>query len=496
MDSKDPSLEVGAVEEATEEELQLAAACALVGTTLRGKYRLDRVLGAGGMGAVFASTHRNQAELAIKMLHPELAASADVRNRFLREGYAANSVKHPGVVRVLDDDVAENGSPFLVMELLSGDGVEALWEAHGFELAPRMALAIADQLLDVLAAAHDKGIVHRDIKPANLFVLRDGTVKVLDFGIARVRDSVARSAAHTGSRLLLGTPAFMAPEQARAEAKEIDGQSDLWAVGATIFALVSGAYVHEGESALQILMRCANVPARSLAEVAPGISASIVAFVDRALAFEKADRWTDARAMQAALRATWAEVFGGPVTREVLVAMATGLSPTLPPASTTRDGATPPLVHVSTYEVAGSPAALLARPPRATTTGRPVVRRPAPVERRSDRRLAIGAALALAVVLAIAIGPRLAASPAPSALVQTDATAEPLAPVAPPSPAAAPVPATPATSASPAPSARPVVAPIRTRPAVSAGASASAPACEPPFYFDAQNRKVFKPECL
>src|SRR5580692_8729612 len=108
-----------------------------LGTVLRGKYRLDRVLGVGGMAVVYKATHRNQAEFAIKMLHPELSLNQDVRTRFLREGYAANSVKHPGAVRVVDDDIAEDGAAFLVMELLDGEGVEALWERANHRVPPR-----------------------------------------------------------------------------------------------------------------------------------------------------------------------------------------------------------------------------------------------------------------------------------------------------------------------------------------------------------------------
>src|SRR5580698_8604706 len=140
-----------------------------VGTVLRGKYRIDRVLGVGGMAVVYRATHRNQAEFAIKMLHPELSMRERLRQRFLREGLAANSVKHPGVCAVVDDDVAEDGAAFLVMELLIGTSVQALAKASGKKIPVQQACNILDQLLDVLAAAHEKGIIHRDIKPANLF---------------------------------------------------------------------------------------------------------------------------------------------------------------------------------------------------------------------------------------------------------------------------------------------------------------------------------------
>ena len=195
------------------EDSELARRAQLrVGSTLRGKYRIDAVLGVGGMATVYRATHRNQAEFAIKMLHPELGLSEDLRARFLREGYAANSVKHPGAVRVVDDDVGEDGAAFLVMELLHGRGVDVLWQMHGERLPVSIAVSIGEQVLDVLAAAHDKGIVHRDIKPQNLVVTTDGNAKVLDFGIARARDAASLGAgAHgTGTGILLGTPAFMA----------------------------------------------------------------------------------------------------------------------------------------------------------------------------------------------------------------------------------------------------------------------------------------------
>src|SRR5580704_7491550 len=161
---------------------------ARVGTTLHNKWRLERLLGVGGMAAVYAATHRNGARGAIKMLHLQVSLDAEARRRFLREGYLANAVGHPGAVSVLDDDVAEDGSAYLVMELLEGESLETRAERRGGRLPPAEVLVYADRLLDVLAAAHHKGIVHRDIKPDNVFVTQDGTLKLLDFGIARLRD--------------------------------------------------------------------------------------------------------------------------------------------------------------------------------------------------------------------------------------------------------------------------------------------------------------------
>jgi eukaryotic-like serine/threonine-protein kinase len=178
---------------------------ARLGIVLRGKYRLDRVLGIGGMATVYAATHRNKKHVAIKMLHPELSNRENIRTRFLREGYVANSVDHLGAVSVLDDDVAEDGSAFLVMELLHGSAIDELAAREG-RLSVALVLSIADALLAVLEAAHDKGIIHRDLKPANLFLTNDGRLQVLDFGIARLHDETTGEATAAGA--MLGTPSL------------------------------------------------------------------------------------------------------------------------------------------------------------------------------------------------------------------------------------------------------------------------------------------------
>jgi eukaryotic-like serine/threonine-protein kinase len=297
-----------------------ARAEARVGSTLNGKYRLDRVLGVGGMAVVYEVTHRNQKRFALKMLHAELSVHEDIRRRFLREGYAANTVDHPGALAVLDDDTSEDGSAFLVMELLDGLPLDAILAQNERRLPPEAVLSIADQLLDVLVAAHAKGIVHRDLKPANLFSLRDGTVKVLDFGIARLQDSSSSSqATHTG--VMLGTPAYMPPEQALAQSSEIDSKTDLWAVGATLFTLLSGANVHPGQTATQILVAAAMQPARSVTAVAPWVDPRVVEVVDHALAFKKEARWESAQAMRDAVRAASQAVFEGPPSRAPLAAL-------------------------------------------------------------------------------------------------------------------------------------------------------------------------------
>jgi eukaryotic-like serine/threonine-protein kinase len=270
-------------------------------SVVKNKWHIDARLGAGGMAVVYAATHRNGNRVALKVLNYEWSRDPTVRARFLREGYLANSVGHPGAVKVLDDDVAEDGCVFLVMELLEGESLETRRERLGGRLPVDEVFTVGDQLLDLLDVAHHKGIVHRDIKPQNVFVTKEGVVKVLDFGIARMRLSAGES---TSTGLMLGTPDFMSPEQAAGNPEQVDARSDLWSVGATLFTLLSGQSVHSAQTLREYLLATATSPARSLAAAVPGAPPPLVLVVDRALALHKELRWQDARAMQDALR--WA----------------------------------------------------------------------------------------------------------------------------------------------------------------------------------------------
>jgi len=268
-----------------------------IGTTLRGKYSLERVLGVGAMGAVFAATHRNGMRVAIKLLHPEMSRDEDIRRRFVREGYIANRVKHPGVVRIIDDDVDEEGTAFLVMELLEGRTLDAEWEASGWRLPPERVGSLVVSLLDVLVAIHSEGIVHRDIKPDNVFLTSDGGLKILDLGIARVVES--RTTTKIG--VLMGTPGFVAPEQALGNAPAIDARTDVFAVGALLFALLVGEVIHPADTAMEQMVLAASKQARSLRAAWPEAPDGLVTVVDGALAFDKTQRWATAADMKDAL---------------------------------------------------------------------------------------------------------------------------------------------------------------------------------------------------
>jgi len=278
---------------------------ARLGTVLNGKWRLDEILGIGGMATVYASMHRNQKRAAVKMLHPELSIDESVRTRFLREGYMANSVDHPGAVTIFDDDIAEDGSAFLVMELLEGETLNARLQRQGV-LPLAEVLALADQVLDILIAAHEKGIVHRDLKPDNLFITLTGEVKLLDFGIARLRQLPIAGASSTATGLFMGTPAFKAPEHARGKWSEVDPRSDLWSLGATLYTALAGVFVHESETPMDTLVLAVTKPARPIRQIKPDIPAEVAELIDKALAYKKEDRWESAKTMRAALRSAMA----------------------------------------------------------------------------------------------------------------------------------------------------------------------------------------------
>ena len=285
-------------------KLDTLYARALVGRQLCGRWRLVRVLGTGGMSTVFEGVHRNGKRVAIKVLHPELTFVPRLRTRFRREAYVANRVDHPDAVSIDDDDVTDDGLVFLVMEYLEGETLGALMRNRGAPLPVSQVVTAALGVLDVLAVAHRKGVIHRDVKPDNVFVTRhDHRIKLLDFGIASLRDLSAGKPDVTGTNATLGTPAFMAPEQARGRTSEVDVTTDLWAVGATMFTLLTGRFVHEGSTRNELLIAAATEPARSLGSVAMGLHDVVVETVDRALAFDKQRRWPDADSMRAPLLA-------------------------------------------------------------------------------------------------------------------------------------------------------------------------------------------------
>jgi eukaryotic-like serine/threonine-protein kinase len=280
-----------------------------VGMLVR-KWTLDRLIDVGGMAAVYAATHRNQNRVALKVLHPEFARIPEAKERFLREGYAANKVGHTGAVTVLDDDELEDGTPFIVMELLQGLSLEDRLQDKRL-LSAAEVFYIADQVLDVLAAAHAQSIIHRDIKPANLFLTPEGVVKVLDFGLARLMDVAGLVRTQPGT--VIGTAAFMSPEQARGKRELVDHRTDIFAVGAVMFYALTGRFIYDGKNPADMLIAAITTRARPLRSIVPGLPEPVAAVVDRALAFELDDRFADASSMQAELRRVYESVQNTPL---------------------------------------------------------------------------------------------------------------------------------------------------------------------------------------
>jgi serine/threonine-protein kinase len=513
---------------------------ARLGMVLRGKYRLDGVLGIGGMAVVYKATHRNQAEFAIKMLLPEHSMVEEIRTRFLREGYAANSVKHPGAVRVVDDDVSEEGTAFLVLELLRGAACDKLSADHGGRLPVEAACAVGLQVLDVLEAAHSKGIIHRDIKPANLFVQRDGAIKVFDFGIARVRETMSTGSHTTGSGMLLGTPAFMAPEQAMGKASDVDARADIWAVGATLFALMSGSTVHEGDTGRELLVKLISQPARSLSAVAPAVPSALGKVIDQALTVDREQRWPSAQAMRSALEEATSQLWGEPPGRAVLAALVASM---VPASAVETTGAGKPTQAWGGPGVAPTmPVRQHSPVPQPPLVRAAVVETSTPVSR--ERSAPPGQRRSLALTVLAGLG-ALGALGAFFILRYQRATPEPPLPISTATVSAVstalPVPAVPPVASIDATIARPAIADSATAnraaaahiagekvsmsalaakvasskaawsdagasllPAVSTAPPAATaepqgsarPSCNPPFYYDSNYNRVFKKECL
>ncbi|MFO0606655.1 MAG: serine/threonine-protein kinase [Polyangiales bacterium] len=273
------------------------------GDVIAGRYKVVRRLGSGGMGAVFeAENLRTGRRVALKIVHAELAAKPELARRFEREARAAAQLEHPHVVDILDlGDDAARGIQFLVQEFLEGESLADRMVREG-PLSPRAALEALTPIADALAAVHAAGLVHRDVKPENVFLQRRGeaeTPKLIDFGV------VAYAAGPPTVRLtkagtLVGTPAYMSPEQALDAS--VDGRADLWSLGVVLYEALSGERPYDADDPDQLLAKIRFEAPRPLASVMPGLPASLVAAVDRALQRDRAARWPTAVAFRDALR--------------------------------------------------------------------------------------------------------------------------------------------------------------------------------------------------
>lgn len=272
----------------------------LVGTTVAGAYRVVRLLGEGGMGRVYETHHTRipGKRFALKTLHPELAQHPTILARFQREAEAAASVRSPHIVEIFDVNRLSDGRPCIVAEYLDGQGLGELLAASGGRLPVGTAVRIAREVCDGIAAAHAAGVVHRDIKPENIFLTGDPacpTVKVLDFGISKT--STPSTLTRTG--MVLGTPAYMAPEQAKGD--EIDARADIYAVGAVLYHALTGQRPFERNDPTAVLLAVMTEEPPAPRTLNPEIPPALELVVQRAMAKEKEGRHASMSELASAL---------------------------------------------------------------------------------------------------------------------------------------------------------------------------------------------------
>jgi serine/threonine protein kinase len=312
----------------------------LIGVTLDGRYRLDAVLGEGGMGSVFRATQlAMDRKVAVKLLKPHLTGEPTALARFSREARATLKVDSPHAVKILDFGITPLGDYYMVLEYLDGRTVQRELEIDG-PFTPSRVAHIARQALHALAAAHGIGLIHRDVKPDNLLLMRAGAdgdyTKILDFGVAKLMQGPAGDPAQlalTAAGMVFGTPEFMSPEQACGQV--LDGRSDLYSLAATMYVMLTGATLFEGKTAIELLTHHARTPAPHLEMARPELAAypELDQLLQRCLAKHRTQRPESAAAMDALIRAIEPTLARPPGPGAPLAA----------PASPT------PVIHTSSY---------------------------------------------------------------------------------------------------------------------------------------------------
>jgi serine/threonine protein kinase len=275
-----------------------------VGEVVGEKYRLVRLLGEGGMGSVYEARHDVIGRrFAVKFLHAELAGHPEILARFRREAQAAGSLENENIAAVTDFGSSPDGAPYIVMEFLEGEDLAKTLARHG-PLPIARAAHILIQVCRGLVAAHGRGIVHRDLKPENLLLQQRGDggdlVKILDFGIAKLKSTEHRPEAATRTGITLGTPYYMPPEQARGQ-KELDERADIYALGVILFELLSAQKPHNGENYNAILYSILMGAAPRIEAFRPDLPPELANVVHRAMAGDAKDRYQSVSELAQAL---------------------------------------------------------------------------------------------------------------------------------------------------------------------------------------------------
>jgi serine/threonine-protein kinase len=407
----------------------------LAGDVLAARWRLDEKIDAGAMGEIFRGRHCVLGHtVAVKVMIPDAARDGASTERFLREARIAARLRHPHVVRVEDFGVSDEGRSFLVMELLRGESL-ARRIARAPRLTPAEVREIVRQLCDALDTAHAEGIIHRDLKPENIFLCdpREGAlhVKVLDFGVAKFADALSEGGHATASNALIGTPKYMSPEQARSS-RDLDGRSDLWAVGMLVYEMLTGRHPFEGEAIAELLVAILTHRIPAPTSVCPSLPPSLDVWISRALARNRAERFATGRALSDAL--------GDALDGRVDESWAEGWEPQEAPRRATLRVQRPALAEVTAEEAPEAIPAIAGDAPRVVDP-----RKESQELRSSWRSGVLAGLLASAAVFGIAqlrrpvtpsAPPRVVVAPVPAPLPAVVASPEPAAIPETPSPPA------------------------------------------------------------
>jgi hypothetical protein len=485
-----------------------AAAGVREGDVLVGKYRVERVLGVGGMGVVVAAHHiQLDQKVALKFLLPEALGNREAVARFAREARAAVKIQSEHVARVTDVGALPNGAPYMVMEYLDG-GDLAAWLKQRGALPIEQAVEFVLHACIAVADAHALGIVHRDLKPANLFCVRrsDGqlSIKVLDFGISKMLDTSGLAAGSvTRTSALMGSPLYMSPEQMRSS-KDVDAQTDIWALGVILFELMTGRPAFQADSVTELAIMVTNEPAPPIRSFRRDVPSGLEVIILKCLEKDRRQRYRNVAELALALlpfapkRAKAAvERISGIIHAAGLSASALAVPPspqtagtrvsegTLPPFGRTTVGSTGRKTAIVGAGIAGAILLVV-----AVVAGSAVFLRRA--KAHGDEPQAVAAPpVSPAASLAPPVNPPQAMDPKPVDTVPADAVQATTQPAPSALPEAAISATTPprARMGGPAPAAAPAaLTPVPAKP--------PAAKCDPPYYFDAHGNRLFKKECL
>ena len=480
------------------------------GDLLAGKYRVERVLGVGGMGVVVAAHHvQLDTKVALKFLRAEALGNPEAVGRFVREARAAVKITGEHVARVSDVGQLENGSPYIVMEYLEGIDLSTWLKQRG-ALPIELTVDFVLQACEAVADAHALGIVHRDLKPANLFcvVRTDGQpcIKVLDFGISKLMtpglgDDMTRTSA------LLGSPFYMSPEQMQSS-KGVDARTDIWSLGIILFELMSGQTPFRADAITELAIKIAVDPAPLVrafrADVPPGLEHVIATCLQK----DRAWRYQTVGDLAIALREFGSRLAGASVERVLGTLRQAGISTSVPPPS---------------GELRGASSVAPALPEMAPQTGASWGQTGRNSIRPNGRAAALFTVGAVVVLGGLGAGALFlvrqrapvptAAAAAPPVLGPSTVPPDVVPPEVPLGTLAATAPSVGASVGTPsaAPTARPVTPDAATRsatpsvratatagssPAVATTSTPPKPNCTPPFFFDSAGHKQYKPECM